>query len=140
MSGLEQSQNALRLSWSREEVDEKLQGVMRDIHSKCVGHGSTSQGEPVNYVKGANIAGFIKFADAMLDSSSAKVAANTGSSFGFRPTVFDLVRLMILKAAEKTIAIRPQFSLRQTLATGSQIDYRSIHVNFKQSDTHRNRQ
>ena len=64
VSGLEQSQNALRLSWSREEVDAKLHGIMADIHSKCVEHGAG--GENVNYVQGANIAGFLKVADAML--------------------------------------------------------------------------
>jgi len=66
VSGLEQSQNALRLSWSREEVDEKLQNIMREIHAKCVTHGQMSGSELVNYVQGANIAGFIKVADAML--------------------------------------------------------------------------
>ncbi len=68
VSGLEQSQNALRLSWSRKEVEEKLQQIMHDIHQKCVTHG-TSVGnteQQVNYVQGANIAGFIKVADAML--------------------------------------------------------------------------
>lgn len=64
VSGLEQSQNSLRLSWSREEVDEKLKSIMSDIHSKCVQHGQES--ESVNYVRGANIAGFIKVADSML--------------------------------------------------------------------------
>ena len=64
VSGLEQSQNALRLSWSREEVDEKLHTIMRDIHRKCLQHGE--ENGHVNYVKGANIAGFIKVADAML--------------------------------------------------------------------------
>ncbi|MEM6692205.1 MAG: NADP-specific glutamate dehydrogenase [Planctomycetota bacterium] len=64
VSGLEQSQNALRLAWSREEVDERLQAIMRDIHDKCVEHGSGN--DTVNYVRGANIAGFIKVADAML--------------------------------------------------------------------------
>jgi len=64
VSGLEQSQNALRLSWSREEVDDKLKRIMHDIHEKCVTHGD-GDGH-VNYVKGANIAGFIKVADAML--------------------------------------------------------------------------
>ncbi len=64
VSGLEQSQNALRLSWSREEVDAKLNTIMRDIHAKCVLHG-TADGF-VNYVRGSNIAGFIKVADAML--------------------------------------------------------------------------
>jgi glutamate dehydrogenase (NADP+) len=64
VSGLEQSQNALRLSWSREEVDEKLQTIMRDIHKKCLEHGETNG--VVNYVQGANIAGFIKVANAML--------------------------------------------------------------------------
>lgn len=68
VSGLEQSQNALRLSWSREEVDAKLQDIMNNIHQKCVTHGTIegSQNNVVNYVQGANIAGFIKVADAML--------------------------------------------------------------------------
>ncbi len=65
VSGLEQSQNALRLSWSRDEVDRKLQTIMGDIHAKCVLHGEADDGA-VDYVKGANIAGFIKVADAML--------------------------------------------------------------------------
>lgn len=64
VSGLEQSQNALRLSWSREEVDEKLQTIMRDIHQKCLKYGE--ENGTVNYVLGANTAGFIKVADAML--------------------------------------------------------------------------
>jgi glutamate dehydrogenase (NADP+) len=64
VSGLEQSQNSLRLSWSREEVDTKLKAIMHDIHGKCVQH-SGDDGY-VNYVRGANIAGFIKVADAML--------------------------------------------------------------------------
>jgi len=65
VSGLEQSQNSLRLSWSREEVDEKLKGIMARIHDQCVQHGTDESGF-VNYVKGANIAGFVKVADAML--------------------------------------------------------------------------
>lgn len=65
VSGLEQSQNALRLSWSREEVDQRLQTIMRDIHRKCVDHGN-SHGSHVDYVKGANIAGFVKVAEAMM--------------------------------------------------------------------------
>lgn len=64
-SGLEMSQNSLRLSWTREEVDEKLKGIMKDIHQNCVNHGSEG-GNYVDYVKGANIAGFVKVADAML--------------------------------------------------------------------------
>ena len=65
VSGLEQSQNALRISWSREEVDSRLKGIMQDIHAQCQEHGRTGP-EFVDYVKGANIAGFIKVADAML--------------------------------------------------------------------------
>jgi glutamate dehydrogenase (NADP+) len=65
VSGLEQSQNALRLSWSRDEVDERLQKIMSDIHSKCVQYGTKPDGS-VNYVDGANIAGFVKVADSML--------------------------------------------------------------------------
>ena len=64
VSGLEQSQNALRLSWSAHEVDSRLQTIMHDIHETCLRHGSESSG--VNYVKGANIGGFLKIADAML--------------------------------------------------------------------------
>ncbi len=63
-SGLEMSQNSLRLSWTREEVDEKLRGIMVDIHEACVEHGK--DGDYVDYVKGANIAGFVKVADAMI--------------------------------------------------------------------------
>ncbi len=64
VSGLEQSQNALRLSWSREEVDQKLQNIMKDIHKKCLKYGKENDFN--HYVKGANIGGFIKVADAML--------------------------------------------------------------------------
>ncbi len=64
-SGLEMSQNSLRMSWTREEVDEKLHSIMVNIHKACVAYG-TENGY-VNYVKGANIAGFVKVADAMLD-------------------------------------------------------------------------
>ncbi len=65
VSGLEQSQNSLRLSWSREDVDQRLQAIMKRIHVQCVEHGSHPDGR-VNYVAGANIAGFVKVADAML--------------------------------------------------------------------------
>ena len=64
-SGLEMSQNSLRMNWTREEVDTKLKIIMNDIHSQCVEHGK--DGDYINYVKGANIAGFLKVADAMLD-------------------------------------------------------------------------
>jgi glutamate dehydrogenase (NADP+) len=64
-SGLEMSQNSLRLSWSREEVDERLKGIMSAIHTACLTYGSENGGY-VDYVKGANIAGFVKVADAML--------------------------------------------------------------------------
>ncbi len=65
-SGLEMSQNALRMSWSRDEVDQKLQNIMIAIHSQCY-DAAEKYGYPGNYVMGANIAGFIKVADAMLD-------------------------------------------------------------------------
>lgn len=64
-SGLEMSQNSIRMNWTREEVDAKLNNIMNDIHSQCVEHGK--EGDYINYVKGANIAGFLKVADAMLD-------------------------------------------------------------------------
>jgi glutamate dehydrogenase (NADP+) len=63
-SGLEMSQNSLRLSWSREEVDEKLHNIMISIHNTCVQYGK--EGDFINYMKGANIGGFIKVANAML--------------------------------------------------------------------------
>ena len=63
-SGLEMSQNSLRMNWSREEVDNKLHNIMKSIHEQCVEYGQ--DGDFVNYVKGANIAGFIKVAKAMI--------------------------------------------------------------------------
>ena len=63
-SGLEMTQNAMHIAWSAEEVDKWLHQIMGDIHSQCVTHGTT--GKYVNYVKGANIAGFMKVADAMM--------------------------------------------------------------------------
>jgi glutamate dehydrogenase (NADP+) len=64
ISGLEMSQNAMRLSWTREEVDARLQDIMHKIHDKCVAFGEEK--DWIDYPKGANIAGFIKVADAML--------------------------------------------------------------------------
>ena len=64
-SGLEQSQNSLRLSWSREEVDSRLHGIMKSIHKQCV-DAADAYGTPGNYVNGANIAGFLKVANAMM--------------------------------------------------------------------------
>ena len=64
VSGLEMSQNSIRLSWTREEVDAKLHQIMKDIHSTCVKYGKN--GDYTDYVKGANIGGFVKVADAML--------------------------------------------------------------------------
>ena len=67
-SGLEMSQNSLRLSWSFDEVDIKLQNIMKNIHTTCVEFGKEK--DYVNYFKGANISSFIKVADAMLDQGS----------------------------------------------------------------------
>ncbi|MBW2703088.1 MAG: NADP-specific glutamate dehydrogenase [Deltaproteobacteria bacterium] len=64
-SGLEMSQNSMRLNWSREEVDQKLHSIMVSIHENCVRYGK--DGDFINYVNGANIGGFVKVADAMLD-------------------------------------------------------------------------
>ena len=64
-SGLEMSQNSLRMNWTSEEVDSKLKQIMNDIHSSCVKYGK--EGDCIDYVQGANIAGFVKVADAMLD-------------------------------------------------------------------------
>ncbi len=64
-SGLEMAQNAYHMSWPREEVDQRLHRIMKDIHAQCVEHGKS--GDSVDYVRGANIAGFLKVANAMLD-------------------------------------------------------------------------
>ncbi|MBJ04980.1 MAG: NADP-specific glutamate dehydrogenase [Flavobacteriales bacterium] len=68
VSGLEMSQNSLRMNWSKEEVDTKLSNIMKNIHRLCVEHGKSN--DYVDYVKGANIAGFIKVADAMIDQGA----------------------------------------------------------------------
>ena len=65
VSGLEQSQNSQRMSWTREEVDERLRRIMGSIHEKCVQYGN-GENDYVDYVRGANIAGFVKVADALL--------------------------------------------------------------------------
>lgn len=64
VSGLEMSQNSMRFNWTREEVDEKLHQIMKDIHSTCVQYGK--EGDYIDYVKGANIGGFVKVADSMI--------------------------------------------------------------------------
>ena len=64
-SGLEMSQNSLRISWTREEVDSRLKDIMEDIHDSCLEYGKNDDGS-IDYIKGANIAGFVKVADAML--------------------------------------------------------------------------
>lgn len=64
-SGLEMSQNALRFGWTHGEVDERLHAIMKDIHANCLKYGTKEDGT-VNYVDGANIAGFVKVADAIL--------------------------------------------------------------------------
>jgi len=66
VSGLEMAQNSMRISWPRKEVDQRLQFIMKSIHKTCVDI-SEEYGTPGNYVNGANIAGFIKVVDAMLD-------------------------------------------------------------------------
>ncbi len=65
VSGLEMTQNSMRLPWSREEVDARLQTIMKNIHQTCVDYGKEADGH-VNYVKGANIGGFVKVANAMM--------------------------------------------------------------------------
>ncbi len=65
ISGLEMTQNSIRMSWSREEINARLGAIMRDIHASCVEYGGESDGY-VNYVRGANVAGFIKVADALI--------------------------------------------------------------------------
>ena len=64
-SGLEMTQNSMRLKWRPQEVDERLHGIMNDIHEACLRYGTMPDGY-VDYVKGANMAGFIKVADAMI--------------------------------------------------------------------------
>jgi len=65
VSGLEMSQNSMRIGWPREEVDNRLHHIMKSIHEACVRYGK--DGDFVNYVDGANISGFIKVADSMID-------------------------------------------------------------------------
>jgi glutamate dehydrogenase (NADP+) len=65
VSGLEMTQNAMKLSWTREEVDNKLKSIMNSIHTQCTQYGTCPDGY-VDYVKGANIAGFMKVAKAMM--------------------------------------------------------------------------
>ena len=65
-SGLEMAQNSMRYAWTREEVDQRLQMIMADIHRSCV-EAAERFGTPNNYVNGANIAGFLKVADSMID-------------------------------------------------------------------------
>ena len=64
-SGLEMTQNSMRLPWSREEVDQRLQTIMKNIHNTCVKYGTGPDGF-INYVDGANIGGFVKVANAMI--------------------------------------------------------------------------
>jgi len=71
VSGLEMTQNSERLKWSREEVDEKLHSIMNSIHAECVKYGTEADGY-VNYFKGANVAGFLKVAKAMMAQASYK--------------------------------------------------------------------
>ena len=66
VSGLEMSQNSMRIKWTREEVEAKLKGIMQSIHHACL-DAADEYGTPGNYVNGANIAGFVKVADAMMD-------------------------------------------------------------------------
>ena len=66
VSGLEMSQNSMRIKWTREDVEDKLKGIMKNIHQSCIS-ASEEYGTPGNYVNGANIAGFIKVADSMMD-------------------------------------------------------------------------
>jgi glutamate dehydrogenase (NADP+) len=66
ISGLEMSQNSVRITWDAEELEVRLRNIMRDIHDRCVEHGSEPGSDYVDYVKGANIAGFIKVANAMI--------------------------------------------------------------------------
>ena len=66
VSGLEMTQNSMRLSWTREEVDTRLQMIMKSIHQTCL-DAAEQYGTPGNYMNGANIAGFVKVVDAMID-------------------------------------------------------------------------
>jgi len=66
VSGLEMTQNSMRLSWTREEVDKRLQMIMHSIHKTCL-EASEACGTPSNYMNGANIAGFVKIVESMLD-------------------------------------------------------------------------
>ncbi|MBU1369130.1 MAG: glutamate dehydrogenase, partial [Bacteroidetes bacterium] len=65
-SGLEMTQNSMKIAWGREEVDARLHEIMKNIHNACVTHGTQEDGY-IDYVRGANIAGFLKVANAMMD-------------------------------------------------------------------------
>ena len=65
VSGLEMTQNSMRLSWSRDELNQRLRTIMSDIHKRCVKYGAEEDGH-IDYLKGANVGGFVKVADAML--------------------------------------------------------------------------
>jgi len=77
-SAFEQTQNAQRMPWTREEVDTRLRTVMRTIHRKCVDHGEQDDGS-VNYVTGANLAAFVKVADAMVAYGGATFVGGVAS-------------------------------------------------------------
>ena len=66
VSGLEMSQNSARISWKEEDLQQLLRDIMQEIHEKCVEYGAAAGSDHIDYVKGANIAGFVKVADAML--------------------------------------------------------------------------
>ena len=89
-SGLEMTQNSLRYNWSRSEVDEKLKDIMGNIHDKCIAYGKDEKTGYIDYVKGANIAGFVKVADAMLAQKSCLTIFNFRifKEFSFMRTLF----------------------------------------------------
>src|SRR6185295_11280227 len=92
-SGLEMAQNSMRFSWTREEVDSRLRLIMKSIHKACV-ETADRFGCPGNYVNGANIAGFLKVADAMIDQDLVK--AVRPSLLGSRQDFHDLMRFGIM--------------------------------------------
>ena len=115
VSGLEMSQNSERLRWSREEVDAKLHDIMNDIHENCVKYGKTSDGY-VNYVKGANVAGFLKVAKAIMAQGIVSLPIVYGQ--------YDFVPRTVHYFYEKTEHIFGREKKYRYLCTRNQNDWR----------------
>lgn len=99
VSGLEMSQNSLRISWDRDEVDQRLKGAMKRIHEQCVQYGETKGG--IDYLKGANVAGFVKVAGAMLAYGVVWVRSVETRTYRFCSAVAPTLRPSCAAAEQK---------------------------------------